>query len=260
LGACGESRRANAPHEATVHDGSEGKPGAARQTPVFEIRTYNTLPALLDEGRIGSFLDLAGLPRDPHLVGLGSLSHLRGEVLILRGETWLGLPAGGGATQGRALGADQQSAAFLVTASVQKWVQVPIPEAVPFMRLESIIEELADKADLDTSKPFPLILEGEFSNLAFNVVDGGSFEPGVRIQKSALEAAQVKLEYPVTQGMIVGFFADPPREEFIHPDARVHLHVLLPAEKQVGHVDRVDLNVGTVVHLPWNGEAATGAL
>jgi acetolactate decarboxylase len=220
-----------------------GAPGGA-------IRTYGVLRDLTETGRIGPSVWLSTLKDDPALVGLGSLSELRGEVLIVGGKVWLGYPTGPEGSYARELGVSDETAAFLVTASVPAWRTLSLARDVRFEALEAGLEQLGRDAGIDGEKPFPFVIEGTLNQLEFNVVNGRGFEAGQPIPRVVLMAAATRAAIDSTEGTIVGFFGKRGSESFAHPGTLVHMHVLLPEENQVAHVDHVDLPAGVTVRIP----------
>jgi acetolactate decarboxylase len=214
-----------------------------------DFRTYGTLHGLM-EGKTGAHVSLASLRGDKSLVGLGSLSELRGEVWIFGGEVWVSYPKDDKTAWARELGTLNETAAFVVTARVPEWQTGTVSRDVPFEELPDFVEGLARGAGLDSKRPFPIVIEGELSGLALNVVDGRGFTTGKKIAREELMDAAVKAEYPRAEGVIVGFFSSRDRPDFVHPGSRLHLHVLLRGENQVGHVDRVALTRASQIRLP----------
>jgi hypothetical protein len=141
------------------------------------LAQYGSLAAL-GEGRIGPAVWLSTLPGGKSLVGLGSLSGLRGEILIVDGATWLGYPSGPSGAYGRELGPADETAAFLVTAAVPAWRRMSLAREVRFEALEASVAQLARDAGLDDEQPFPIVFEGTLRELEFSVVNGRGFETG----------------------------------------------------------------------------------
>jgi hypothetical protein len=209
--------------------------GAARA----ELHRYGSLPAL-EQGDTAAVVNLAQLS-DPSLVGLGTLSEQRGEVIIFNGAVWLGYANPNGTTRGRQLqqlDTQEETAAFLITASVPVWQTVLLNRDVPFEQLEQVLEDTLRAAGLDPRKPVPLVIQGPLVELRFHVVDGRN------------ERDVARGSYTLAPGTLVGFYAATGREDFLEPDTKMHLHVLLEGHRQVGHVDRVDLPSGTLLRLP----------
>jgi alpha-acetolactate decarboxylase len=220
-----------------------------RAESAVDLETHGTLHGLM-EGKTSAQVSLASLRGDKNLVALGSLSELRGEVWIFGGEVWVSYPKDDKTAWARELGTLNETAAFLVKARVREWQTRAVSREVPFDDLPAFVEGLARGAGLDPKRPFPIVIEGELSNLALNVVDGRGFTTGRTIAREELLAAAAKAEYPRAEGVIVGFFSSQERPDFVHPGARLHLHVLLRGEGQVGHVDRVSLTRTSKIRLP----------
>jgi acetolactate decarboxylase len=142
------------------------------------------------------------------------------------------------------------TAGFLVTASVPAWQPVPITENVNFDDLPEAVEELASRAGLDVQRPFPFLIDGALANLEFNVADGRNFPTGVAVTRDELMVSAAKSKFASIEGTIVGFFGKGEHPAFLHPDTHLHLHVIVPSEKKMGHVDRVDLPRGVTVRVP----------
>jgi acetolactate decarboxylase len=237
---------AQEPPKLTPASGASRSPFAP---PSAELALYGTLGAL-GEGRIGPSVWLSTLAADPSLVALGSLSELRGEVIALDGEIWLGYPTGPSGAYARKLGDSDETAAFLVTASVPEWKTLSLARAIPYAELEAGVEQLGRDAGLDVNAPFPIVIEGTLEKLEFNVVNGRGFEPGKPIPRVVMLASATRMAKESTEGVILGFFGKRAQGKFTHPDSRFHAHVLLREERQVGHVDRVDVPAGATVRLP----------
>jgi len=212
------------------------------------IRSYGSIPGLF-EGETEAKVSLKEVPPRPGVVGLGSLSDLRGEIAIVRGVTWLSYPALGNRTTVESNPLKPESAAFLAFAEVSRWQTDTFETAVPFDQLAGVIEERARRAGIDPNVPFPLLIEGNFTAIDFNVVNGpalGSERP----TKERLRDTAVKVESTRGEGSIVGFFAASGGERLIHGGQRFHLHIVLPIAQQVGHLDSVQVEAGTLLRLP----------
>ena len=218
--------------------------------PSTVTRVYGSLDALSNEGKIGPAVWLSSLQADPTLVGLGSLSELRGEILVLGGETWLGYPAGPNGPYGRTLGDSDETAAFLVTASVPDWRTLSLVRDIANADLEASVEQLGRDAGLDVEQPFPIVIEGALKDLEYNVVNGRGFEAGKPIPRVVLMAAASRSAAESADGVLVGFYGKHAQGKFVHPDTRLHVHVLLREQRQVGHVDHVNIPAGATVRVP----------
>lgn len=217
----------------------EGTPGS--------IRTYGSLPGLF-EGETQAKVSLKDVPPRPGIVGLGSLSDLRGEIAIVRGVTWLSYPGLGNRMTVESNPLKPESAGFLALAEVNRWQTHTLETAVPFDQLAGVIEERARRAGIDPNLPFPLLIEGTFTAIDLNVVNGPAVSSGKPTQQRLRDTA-VKVSHARGDGSIVGF-AGRGGERLIHSGQPFHLHIVLPVAQQVGHLDSVRVEAGSLLRLP----------
>jgi acetolactate decarboxylase len=225
-------------------------PGVQAHGASFAMDTHGSLQMLMDHGRTDPVAALAPVKQNKTRIALGMLSALRGEFAIFEGEAWVAYPNDDGTFRSNELGANDETAAFMVSATVPEWQSLALREDARFDDLDDAIEKLGESAGLDVEQPFPFLIEGALVNLAFSVVNGRPFAGETRLSRDALMAAAAKAKYPSTQGTIVGFFSKRSRPEFLEPGSSLHLHVVLRADNQMGHVDRVDLPSGTSFRVP----------
>jgi alpha-acetolactate decarboxylase len=223
-------------------------PSVAIEHTPGSIRTYGSIPALM-EGDTGAKVSLSVLPSGPGVIGIGSLSELRGEIAIVRGAKWLSYSLPDRRVTVENPSSSDQSAAFLVLADVARWQAQRFDEAVPFDRLATELERRATQAGLDASRPFPLLIEGTFSAVELNVVNGGALGAEKPTAERLRETA-VTSQVPRAKGTVVGIFAANGGERFVHPGQRLHLHVVLPDARQAGHLDSVRIEAGSLLRLP----------
>lgn len=254
--ACGCSRSAAfpedrptpaeaAPEPTTAPALREGLPrGASRHA---GVSTYSSLPALFD-GQVGSRLLLRELPSREPLVGVGSLSDLRGEIAIFDGEIWVSYPDGSAARRTR----DEQ-AAFLAVARVDAWHEVTLARAITWQELPDELAEHGRASGFSRDEPMAIHIEGRVEAIEYNIVNGPALGVGQGaprpLSKEELSKTAAKRSVPAEQVKITGFYARENAEAFIHPGETLHLHVILPEAEQMGHLDHVTLPQGVVVKL-----------
>jgi alpha-acetolactate decarboxylase len=223
-------------------------PGVVLQGTPGSVRTYGSLPELF-AGKTGPQVSLSTLPSGPGVVAVGSLTELRGEITIVRGVTWRAYPASGRGIRTSIEPASGESAAFLVLADVPRWQEQKLSAPVPFERLATELEERARRAGIDTTKPFPVTIDGTFSEVHFNVVNGAALGSD-RPTEARVRDTAVKGWAPVGEGTIVGFFAAKQGGRFVHAGERLHLHIVLPQLERAGHLDSAQIEPESVVHFP----------
>jgi alpha-acetolactate decarboxylase len=230
------------------------EPGASQSNSAsVNVRTYGSLKATIEDRMLDKVVSLAQLRGDRALVGFGLLSALRGEVVLVNGEAWLSYPNTDGTVRSAKAGANDETLAFLVAATVPEWQDVPLTEDIEFDALDDVVERLAKSARLDTEKPIPFVVEGALVNLNYSVVNGAAFAAGGKLSREALKAASPKVKLASAQGTLVGFFSREERPEFLEPGTNVHVHVVVSSRNEAGHVDSVDLPRGTALRFPVPG-------
>jgi alpha-acetolactate decarboxylase len=214
---------------------------------VIPITLHNSLDGLT-KGRLGAAVSLGAVSRGRALVGIGSLSGLRGEIAILDGAIWVSYPNGEGVRTER-LEQRDELVAFLATPSVDVWISHELDHTVPYERIPAEVERAVAQTKLDRSRPFPIVIEGELSDLKFNVVDGSALTNDHPSREDMLRTA-VKVDLPAARGSLVGYYFQHEQPALIHAGQHVHLHVVLPEANQMGHLDAVTIQRGARSRLP----------
>ncbi len=224
------------------------RPGIPVERPPGPVRVWSSLSEL-KSGKTGPTVALAEVPTGPGMVGVGSLSELRGEVAVVRGTTWVAYALSDGTTRTMRLERDRESATFLAVASVPSWHDDMVSAPLSLDQLADEVERRATRLGLDRSAPIPLTVDGTFSDIRLNVVNGpaiGSDQPN----DERLRETAIRYSVPSAEGTIVGFFAAQNGERLIHEGERLHLHVVLPNERRMGHLDSATVGAGAVLRLP----------
>lgn len=218
--------------------------------PRATLTTYGSLSDVMKEGKTGPAVWLRKMTDDPSLVGIGALSGLRGEVAVIDGTVWLGYSTDATSSHGRELSGTDETATFLAVAAVPQWQTFTLATRVHGADLDRRLEKLARDAGLDARLPIPVVITGRFENLRYYVADGRGMDTGRPISEQELAAAASRAAHPAAKGVLVGFFSTGMHPAILAPGVRHHLHVVLREKPEIGHVERVDLEVGTTVKLP----------
>ncbi len=180
-------------------------------------------------------VSLKDLQSKEHLYALGPLSGLRGEILI-----WDSIPSESRANKGEIQVKHDwnESAAFLVWASVKKWKKLMVPDSVrsPAM-FEQWMSSMVGGDDFPLRRQFPFLIKGHFGRIAWHVVnvkdDGKPLTPQKhQSQKFHGQTMDVRAE-------MLGFYSPEHQGYFIPPGRATHLHVKV-GEELVAHVDDFD--------------------
>lgn len=96
---------------------------------------------------------------------------------------------------------------------------------------------------------FPFLLQGEFRDLQWHVVDGSRLPEGPSSHEEH-EAAGIRLSKQRVRASLLGFFSERDEGVFTHMGSRTHVHCTVEDPYSSGHVDQVDIPAGTVLRLP----------
>lgn len=227
--------------------GCESSPPPANPVWNGRIDIYGTMREVMLEGQTQGRVELAPLQGDRDLVGIGSLSGLEGEVVLLDGVAWCTRPGKLGALETRA-GVDPGTrAAMLVTARVPRWTIINLPQGLALAELETCLEYTANTNGLGRVETFPFLIEGAFSDVRAHVLDGRCPEAG----PGPAETEPVRRLLPLAHGRLVGFYSRLPAGTLTHAGQKTHVHLLLKeGGALVAHVDDLRVSPGAVLKLP----------
>lgn len=223
--------------------------GCASGTWNGNVQTWGTLRGVLHDGDTSGKVrleDVAG----PHGVGIGAPEGLAGEIVVLDGKTWVTRADGRGGTQTQHPAPPNATAAFLVIATVPRWVDQRTDNRRSLSELEQAVRDAATTIGLNPASPFPFLVEGRFSTIEMHVLNGqcpftqskGNDDP---------THDPIRTRTDDVKGVLVGFYSDGPPGTLTHAGTRVHIHALVQGERQVvGHVDAVTVEPGAEIRLP----------
>lgn len=194
------------------------------------------------EGRVRVIDAVAG----PSTVGLGALAGLDGEVTIVDGATWTSRVERGGRVSTLHGAALDDRAAFLVTADVEHWVEIPVPFDVDLRQLA----ELGGWNDVDwTAMPF--VVKGRLRSLESHVVNGACPLRG----DTGPDQAPARRDYETLFGTLVGFWTRDVSGTISHPNEPSHVHVVIGGDDSwTAHVERVRVGAGSILRVPRERE------
>ncbi len=200
-------------------------------------------------GKTERQVDLQPLVGQAGAFGLGALEGLSGEVTLWDGQLWISKPDGqGGATAGPQ-NETTAGATLLVTATVPKWQERPILQAVPFEELDAFLRDEASAAGLNVDEPFPFRMEGSFTRLDWHVINGSKLPTDAHGHEAHMKTA-VRGSLEGADVQILGFYSSSHHGVFTHHDTNSHAHVIQQAPAVTGHVDHMDIREGTRLFLP----------
>lgn len=221
---------------------------APAPAPSPEVEVHGALREMMHEGRTGPVVEVARATGTPEVLAVGALAHLAGEVTVLDGEAWLSYAEADGTARTVHTRAPSDSAALLVVGRLPAAQWVTLEEDLPLEALAGRVAELARARGVDTTRPFPFVVEGPLRDVAWHVVDGRKLRPGASHREHA--AAGVQGQRAQATGVLVGFYSTRHHGIFTHHDSDAHVHVVLPEENASGHLDGVTVGRGARLRLP----------
>lgn len=215
-----------------------------------KLEVHGALRAMFHQGQTGTVATLDTLTPNPNLYAVGALTELSGEITIIGGETYLSYSQADGTARCEVSKQSDAGATLLVSTEVEKWVNIATPHAIAWKDFDLAIAKLASAASLDLEGRFPFMLEGEFENLQWHVIDGKRLTSGGTSHEDHL-AASVQTKRDRVKAKLIGFYSPRDKTIFTHHDSTTHVHCVVDAPLATGHVDHVIIPAGTLVSFPY---------
>ena len=239
-----------AQHGGPAGHGAPAAGGAANtadpQGP-FGVRAYGVFRDMVQGRDYQPKVGLGAVKTAGATDAVGALAGLRGEITMLDGRFVVSY-GGGCAT---CPPPHEEKATLLATGKVAHWAApIALPEPLNGKALEAFILGQAAAAGLNTSKPFPLRLQGLLTGVSMHVLKApndkftghGSAHP---------MAEQDEIRVAEIAGDVVGFYAPPPLSGVItHPGDAFHFHWVDAARTKTAHIDAFGMAKGATLTLP----------
>jgi alpha-acetolactate decarboxylase len=199
---------------------------------------------------------LKELMKQKHFYAVAALERLEGEITILDGDT---LVTSVGPERKLRTDVNERAseaqATMLVGAYVPQWNEVAVSRSIRPEEVEEFIVKAAADAGIDTTNPFPFVVEGELTDVRLHVINGAC-PMHARLNKIELpqEISPVELEHKKVRGTLVGIFAKDAVGNLTHPATSMHTHAIFGTKRSkrvTGHVERVGISAGSVLRLPF---------
>ena len=176
---------------------------------------------------------------NPHrrLYGLGPLSGMSGEILIIDGRPYVSKINRSGVNRVR-MTYNAKSPYFVYT-HVRGWQEAELPEdsILNNQNLGLHLEYLAKKQGINVEKPFPFMLKGRFKKLTYHI----SHLP----KKNASAKRPLPEETKILTNadvIIVGFYSKHHENIFTPPGSHVVMSFMTTAASRVGQIDELVLH------------------
>jgi len=217
------------------------------------VEVHGALRAMFHQGEIGEKVKLDALLPDADLYAVGALADLAGEITVIGGKAYLSYPEGEQQARTELSSESDAGATLLVATRVAAWSKHSIEAAIPFEKIGAEIERLARAAGLSLDARIPFLLEGEFEQLRWHVVDGRRLAGGGDSHEDHLAAA-VNLSRERAPATLIGFYSQNDGGVFTHMGATTHIHCVVNDPLSAGHVDHVVVPAGATIGFPASPE------
>ena len=199
-----------------------------------KVQVAGAMKNVMWKGELGGIISLDTIAQRKGLYGLGPLSHLKGEILINDGITYISK-----VTSDSSMIVEetpQVSAPFFVYGNVIEWESINLPDDIKSIK---DLEVFIDEKTKTHSRPLVFKLIGEVDEAKIHVQN---LPEGVAVS-SPEEAHQGQVKYQISKSEveIVGFFSTEHQGVFTHHDTFLHMHLITKDKKMMGHLDEVAL-------------------
>jgi len=197
-------------------------------------------------GDLDSNINLDELREVPNLYALGAIAGLKGEIQIINSKPYNSRVT----TENFTIDTDfNASAALLVYTQVPEWHEFSIPKAILTLKqFEDFLEYTAVKAGVDTSQPFPFMIEGYVRKIDWHIVNWDENNAShSRESHLASGLNGIMVEEDVE---ILGFYSKDHKGIYTHHDANWHMHFNAKDQNLAGHLDDLLLGEYMTLKLP----------
>jgi hypothetical protein len=217
--------------------------GAGNEGNTFHVRTYGNFRTIVATQDLDGVVGLEQALTGQHLYAVGEIKNAEGEITVVNGELFLNYGEDGIDTSLKEIPKGEE-AMQLITACVGRWHDVAIPKTMSDNEFLPFLIEEAKKSGLDTKRPFPFLIEGEFKDLVWHVLRDSDIGRDRQLFFTKL------IEYrEEAAAVVVGFCSEGPAE-FVNPGESWHAHVLFRNDRTAGHIDAFSVMKGEKLRLP----------
>lgn len=207
-----------------------------------DVRIAGAMKNVMWKGELAGVIKLDTLLPQKGLYGLGPLSYLKGELLIVDGEVYVSKVIS--KSEMKVERSKEVSAPFFVYAHVNDWREVELPKKIKSI---SDLEQFVNQQTENQKRPFAFKLIGEIRRAIIhiqNLPEGSQVSSPQEAHKG-----QVNYELGRQKVTVVGFFSTEHQGIFTHHDSFVHLHLVNNAQTKMGHLDEVEF-INMKLYLP----------
>lgn len=219
---------------------------ACEDTKSYHATTIGEMENLIKKGDMTTHKLLKDLQSTPHLYAIGSVTNLKGFIVVNDGKPYTSF------VQGDSVAIDSSwntEATLLVYATAEKWKEIPVPADVKdWKQLENFVMTSAKNQKINLNAAFPFLLKGTVARMNWRVTDWDLADKEVtnkKVKNSGLKG--------VANGVnttLVGFYSDKQYRVLAEHSTKMHLHFVSDDRKVSGHADDLELGANMKLYLP----------
>ncbi|NMM50685.1 acetolactate decarboxylase [Marinigracilibium pacificum] len=207
-----------------------------------EVIIIGAMKNVMRKGELHGNIFLDTLANKNGLYGLGPVSFLTGEILVINGESYVSQ-----VTSDTTMKVHKRydiSAPFFVYSYVSDWKEVKLSTNVKTINdLQDFIKESAPISD----EPFVFQLKGKVSKALIHIQN---LPKGTKVS-SPEDAHKGQKKYTILdeEADIIGFYSTRHQGIFTHHDSYLHMHLITKNKTKMGHLDELQIDNMTL-YLP----------
>jgi acetolactate decarboxylase len=219
--------------------------GCQKTKPAFEVGNYGVLREIMMENKLDTYIALNDFEKTEHFYAIGALKQLTGEIMIMDSQPILSKVSNGEITIKKDFNDD---AILIIDSTVNEWEEVNFTDSInDLANLQSSIKAMAEDQGLDTSKPFPFMLEGGFTKVNWHIINAAEAteQNHEAYKKAGIEGYSIN-----EKGRMLGFYSENHEGIFTHHGSYLHVHFVNDSVTKMGHVDQLIITEPMVLSLP----------
>jgi acetolactate decarboxylase len=219
--------------------------GCEKTKPAFEVGNHGVLREIMMENKLDTYIELQGSEKTEHFYAIGALKQLTGEIMILDSQPILSKASNGEVIIQRD---HNEGAILLISSVVKEWDEVKFTDPInDLASLQTSIKAMAEAQGLDISKPFPFMLEGNFSEVNWHIINAAE---ATEQNHEAYKKAGIEGHSINEKGRMLGFYSENHEGIFTHHGSYLHVHFVNDSITKMGHVDQLVITEPMVLSLP----------
>lgn len=209
-----------------------------------EVKVAGAMKNFMMEGDLSSHICLDTLVKN-NLYGLGPVSGLHGELMILDGKIYSTSKKGN-----KLINQVNKvnKAPLFVYSHIKKWKAIELNVNVKtYSELETLIENTARDNNYDIEIPFAFKIEANINLIKYHVIEWKDNETHTMENHMRYAYNGEFKNKPVT---LLGFYSTHHQRIFTHHTTHMHIHVMDNNSKTIGQVAEINQKGKIVLYLP----------